>query len=57
MAYVDLSRYNGFGNQSKEMGGKIDRVVGGPRHSIVGLDVSEGGRRENGDPIFGRSFS
>ena len=43
MVYSDLSRYNGFMNKSKEMGGNMARVVCGIIQPIGGLGVSEGG--------------
>ena len=57
MAYAELSRYNGFRNRSKDMGGKMARCVSVWIHPIGGLGVSEGVRIEDGDPIFGRKIS
>ena len=39
MAYSSISIYNGFSNQSKNMGGKMARGVGLGRHPIGGLGV------------------
>ena len=59
MTYAAISRYNRFGNRSKNMGGNMDGSVGGGRQKIGegGGGASGGGRGEDWDLRFVKRVS